>query len=268
MFGVGFPNNDPYLMTQELPGREALKDPRGRTIKSPLIVAGETTGVFIVAGQSLADSSVNATYSPTNASKIDEINVFDGGCYQAADPMIGASAAGAAYGCFFLRLADKMIIAGKFQRIILVPIAMGGSSITDWAPGGIYHLKLLAAPKRVIAAGIPLNAISAVLWQQGETDASNSMLQATYKANHDAMTTAFRALHGNIRWFLAKSTTINYAPIRSAVDQIVAAGPQTFAGADTDTITGGTNRYDSVHPTATGADAMSSLWVTALSAVF
>jgi len=268
MPAVGIPTNDPYYLPAEVYPRVSNKDPKNRIITYPKITVGENTGVFLVLGQSLADSSVNATYSPVNATKVDNINIWDGGCYRLVDPMLGPSGS-AGFGSLFTRLADKLITAGIFQRVNLVPFAMGGSTVAEWAPGGIQHAKLLLAPKRVVAAGIPLSAISAVLWQQGAQDAANGVTQTYYKDTHDSMTGAFRALYGNIPWFLAKSTTISYAPIRAAIDQIVAAGPNVYAGADTDTVDRTTaNRYDTVHPTAQGADTMATLWVTALDAVF
>lgn len=270
--GSGRPTNDPFWLPDEVSPKISFKDARGRTVSTPLITAGENTGVFLVMGQSLADSSVNAQFSPVNAAKIDQINLWDGGTYRAADPMVGPTRAGAAFGCQFLRVADSMITNGKFARIILVPCAVGGTSITNWAPGGDCSLRAGVAMKRILAAGTPAASVSAVLWQHGETDSANSMAQATYQSNFAAMLAAFRASYPNIPWFLAKSTWQGggqNTAIRAAVDAIVAGGPLIYAGADTDTVNNGaTDRYDGTHPTATGSGLMAALWVTALSAVF
>lgn len=268
-FAAGLPTNDPYWLPDEISPKISFKDARAKTIASPGLVAGQTNLTFIVAGQSLGDNSVNTQYTPTNPTKIKQVNIWDGGTYAAIDPLVGTSNV---IGNIFSQAADKLVTFSIAQNVTLIPICMGGTSVTDWIPGGGQHAKLFLAVRRMIAAGIPLGSLSAILWQQGETDAANGMSQATYKTNHDLMTAAFRAVYGNVPWFIAKSTWQNGTQntgIRAAVDAIVAAGPSVFAGADTDAFHAvPADRYDGTHPTAQGAGSMSSAWVTALDAVF
>jgi hypothetical protein len=268
-FASGLPTNDPYWAADEIYPRIANKDARGKTKRSPLIVAGENTGVFITAGQSLADNAVDSNTVVSNPTKVDEINLWDGGCYAASDPLVGCAGN---LGNMFTQVADKLVTFGIFQRVILLPISMGGTSITNWIPGGDQHEKLFRIVRRMIAAGIPLSALSAILWQQGETDAANGMSQATYQSNFALMLAPFRALYGNKPWFLAKSTWQNgtqNTAIRAAVDAIVAGGPAIYAGANCDAFNAvPADRYDGTHPSAQGAGSMSSAWVTALDAVF
>lgn len=61
----------------------------------------------------------------------------------------------------------------------------------------------------------------------------------------------------------------DYASRRATAQAAMVNGTTIFAGPDTDTLTGATNRQASlVHFNATGADACATLWKTALDAVF
>jgi hypothetical protein len=54
----------------------------------------------------------------------------------------------------------------QFEAVVLVTIAIGGTSIAQWAPGGNLHAHLMSA---VDAVG-PAFSYTHVFIQQGETD--------------------------------------------------------------------------------------------------
>lgn len=238
-----------------------IPSPVGRTIRDPRLNAGETTGVFVVAGQSNAANYVDTTATLTNGSKIDCVNIYDGGTYAGTDPLLGSDGS---LGSIFSRMADVLITAGKYQRVILCPIGRGdtGTSINHWATGGMHNQRLIVVPRRLAALGL---SVTAFLWQQGESDTDLGTSQASYAASLAQVIGAPRAFGYNAPWLLAKSTYSN-GSVSSAVQAAIAAainGTTIFAGADTDTLTGTTtNRQVSgnTHFKAAGANAAAVLW--------
>jgi hypothetical protein len=239
-------------------------DPRDKSIRDPRLTSGETTGVFVVAGQSNCANTVDTLYTPTNSDKVDNLNVFDGGLYAFVDPPVGCAGI---LGSWLGRLGDKLIAASVFERVIFCPIGVSATAIASWVPGGPLNQNLVVAAKRLAAVGL---SVTAFLWQQGESNHGTS--RASYAASLADVISTPRDEGFNAPWFLAKSTLIAGATdsnVRGAIDDTV-NGTDIFAGADTDTLTGTTYRQASNDPhfTATGADAAAGLWTTALNAVF
>ena len=240
----------------------------GKTLHDPRLVGGENTGVLICVGQSNIANIVDATYTITNASKVSNLNVADGGVYAASDPMLGCSSMSptAANGSWLGRLADKLITAGTFQRVILVPIARGGSLVADWATGTLA-LNLKTAVARCHAQGY---TISGFLWQQGEADTTAGTGQAAYHNALLAVIANSRAAGSSAPWFIGKSTYIagtTSAAIQAACEAAV-NGVDVFAGANCDTLNSTYRQVDNLHfNAATGADAVATRWATAIDAV-
>jgi hypothetical protein len=254
--------SDPLVLAG-LASYRGLQSTVGRTEREPRLRTGENTFVGIVAGQSNSANYATDTYSPTNAGKVDNLNVFDGGVYAAAQPLLGCEGAG---GNWMIRCADKMIAAGMFARVIWVPLGLGGSPVAPWKQGGELSQLLTVAFKRCAALGLP---VSAVLWQQGEADNTLGTSQAQYLADLQSAIAGPRLLGFNAPWFVAKGSYVDGSysvAVRTAQTQIV-NGTTIFAGADTDTL-GGANRSDGVHLSSAGCDANATLWKNALDAVF
>jgi hypothetical protein len=253
---------DPYALA--IAATNGYSAVGSKAVRDPRIVAGENTFVAIAAGQSNISNSGATAYTPTNSTKVDQINIFDGGTYAAVDPLLGCDGA---TGNVLSRLGDKLINAGVFARCIFIPIAISGTSITSWISSGSLNQLIILANKRALAVGL---TPTAVLWAQGETDGQNGMAQATYENHFNGLVTQIHGLGYTAPWFVAQSTlqsnTTN-AAIRAALAAVV-NGSTKRAGPDTDTLTGGTNRVDGTHFTATGADSAATLWKNAIDAVF
>lgn len=222
----------------------------------------EDAGVFIVAGQSNgANHAIGGLYIPTNSSEIGNLNFLDGGMYQGQDPALGASGTG---GSWLFRFADSLISEEVYDRVVIVPIAVGGSSINDWLPAGILGRHLAVAYRRCAALSL---SVTAVLWQQGESD--HGMASATYQSNLQSVIETAREA-GIAAPFLVGKSTYNAGnvdnDIRAACTAIV-DGVGIFAGADTDALTGESYRAgDLTHFNAAGAAAAASLWAGAVEA--
>jgi len=102
------------------------------------------TAVIIVLGQSNVANHGEGHYVSTEC--VHNFNVYDGRCYHAADPLLGASGLG---GSFAPRFGDIIIRRGLFDRIIVAPIAMAGSTVEQWADEGRYNRLIIALMRRL-----------------------------------------------------------------------------------------------------------------------
>lgn len=258
MFGFGA-ISDPF----NLPGDAGLfgfRNASGKTVRDPRIVPGEATAVFLAGGQSNGANFASEQYVVANGGKVDQISIYDGGCYAYSDVPLGSDGTG---GSIWGRLADKLITEGKYKRVIFIPYAIGGTISGLWVPGGALHPRIIVAVRRAAALGLP---ITASLWQHGETDGQYATTQAAYQSAMQAIRAAVVAEGVTAPWLLAKSTLIanvQSATIRAAVTALV-DGTNFKAGPDTDTLTGTGNRYDGTHFTGAGANAAANLWRDAI----
>lgn len=254
---------DPYVLGFSSTATRINANVTGKGVHDPRLIPGEKTGVLVCVGQSNIANVIDANYTISNPSKVSNLNVVDGGVYAASDPMLGCSSFG---GSWLGRLADKLINTGTFDRVILVPIARGGSVVADWATGPLA-LNLKTAVARCQAQGY---TISGFLWQQGENDTQAGTGQSAYYNALMAVIANSRAAGSNAPWFVGKSTYI-YGSISTAIQAACDAavnGVDVFAGANCDTLNSTYRQADNLHFNAsTGADAVATRWQTAVSAV-
>lgn len=237
----------------------------GKVRSFPGLRPGEVTGNFMLAGQSLIAGSSEGLYTPTNANFVDNLNQFNGEIVKASDPLVGASLADSPLrqASPFTRVADQLVTAGDFDRVVLTPAAYGGTTIAQWDAD--LHKHIINGYRRSVALGIP---ITAILWQLGETDNALGTSQASYYASFVSMRTKVIAAGCTAPWILAKSTYIpgglTSAAIRAAITALV-DNVNIFAGPDCDTLNG-TYRYDDQHWNAAGNAAAAALWTSAIRA--
>lgn len=245
------------------PAFEGFNNTRGKTFSNPRLTPGETTAVLVGCGQSNMANAIDTPYTPVNGGKIDNLNHMEGGMYVASDPLLGPDSPG---GNVLLRIADKLITGGIFQRVILVCIARSSTSIVRHAPGGDLNPFYALACRRAAAVGL---SPTAFLWQQGESD--HGMAQSTYLDSLNALIASVRSAGFTAPWFIGKSTYNGGevdANVRAACGAIV-NGTSIFAGADTDDLAGLTYRQPGdVHFNATGANIQANRWKSAIDAVF
>lgn len=242
-----------------------INEPRGYAARPPRVASGERTAVVIVAGQSNSVAhGVGGAFSPVNAGKVDSLSIFNGGVYEGKDP--GPNVDGPAISWLY-RFADKLISAGKYDRVIMVPIGMGSASVANFAPGGVLGNFIPVAVRRCMSLSLP---ITAILWQQGERENMDGVSQAIYQSTLQAVIDASRTAGVTAPWLVGKSTMlsgITSSPIRAALAAVV-NNIDVFAGADTDTLGGTTYREPGLtHFNPNGCDAAAALWYAALNAV-
>jgi hypothetical protein len=257
---------DPFLQPDAL---FSYRNTDAKSIRSPRLNAGESTAVIVLVGQSNICNTGDTAFTPVNAAKIDNFNWIDGGTYSGADPLLGCSLTSGLPGNVGTRLADKLITAGIFQRVILAPIGVSGTRISRWASGGDLNSRLTNVYLRLAAVGL-----SPTIWKLSQGESDNGLVtQAAYAAWVASVIATPRAIGDNAPWFIDKCTYINGVvdPLIQAAQAGIVNGTNIFAGANTDTLTGtAVNRQvvDNTHFKAAGADAAATLGVTAIDAVF
>jgi hypothetical protein len=219
------------------------------------------SATFLIIGQSNAGNhGLGATAA---SAQVYNFNPFDGLCYPAADPLLGATGDGGSPWCL---MADSLIAARFADEILLVPLAVGGAAVAEWSLGGPYHHRLTYALDRLGEHGtVPTH----VLWHQGEADALYGTSAEAYVGHFQQLVSALRARGIAAPVYVATATYFGipqgYGPqqqvIRLAQSRLIDPGAGIRNGPDTDLIL---DRYDACHLDETGLRKHAAAWVEAL----
>lgn len=222
----------------------------------------------------LANQTIIVTLGQSNAANfgaglyrtegdVVNFNLYDGRCYWAADPLVGASGDG---GNFATRLGDVLIRRGFADRIVVAPIAMGNTSVEHWSARGIFNSRILVVIRRLHDAGLTPDLI---LWQQGEGNAGDDDPGGTnYRRHLLEVVQTFRDYGVQAPFLIALCTLCGdphpnaenaRAGQRSAVDRQFG----TFLGPDTDQI-GHEYRFDGCHMSEIGLQKQAEMWAEAI----
>ncbi|MEN8722582.1 MAG: sialate O-acetylesterase [Alphaproteobacteria bacterium] len=227
--------------------------------------------VLFTFGQSNAANEGRDRYLASD--DVINFNPFDGKCYIAQDPLLGAyGEAGSVWG----RVGDGLIEAGAFDQVLIVPIAIGGTSIERWAKGGGLNPRITFALQAMAAKGLRPTHI---LWHQGEADRIKETTTARYVEQFGTIVETFHAQGVDAPLYPAVATYCYmfdldqieaYQPaidaVRTAQQRLPDHYPGVRPGPDTDRITGAAYRPDNCHFTHLGLQAHADLWVKALTA--
>jgi hypothetical protein len=230
------------------------------------------TLVLFVTGQSIFSNVCPTLFTPVNASAVDQLNVYDGNLYNIGGPVLGATFNPALVpplgpGNVSVRVADTLVTNGKFNRVIIVNLAVGSTSIAQWN-AGIHGNRVAVAMKRLAARGVTPatpGATFACLMSIGHTDLGNGTTQSSYAADAAGFISKTYAtgFSGRIFWTLESASGATSNAIRSA-QAALPNGTTVWSGGDTDSSSIGTS--DGTHPSDAGAATMSTAVVTAMAA--
>ncbi|HEY7229030.1 MAG TPA: sialate O-acetylesterase [Pseudolabrys sp.] len=216
------------------------------------------TAVIIILGQSNAANHGSGRYVAKH--RVDNFNIYDGKCYRAEDPLLGASGDG---GNFATRLGDKIIEDGLFDRVILAPIGMGGTTVEQWADEGMFNRRIPVLIRRLYDAGLSADFI---LWHQGEGNAGMGDRDGRqYRKNLLEVVETFRR-YGVTAPFLVALATLcgephpNAQNIRAGQKGAVDPSASIYQGPDTDII-GVDYRWDKCHFDELGLSLAAALWL-------
>lgn len=255
-------------------------DPTGKTARSPAINPAIKTLVMICAGQSLQTDLITDTFNPVNGTVLDNFCWFNGTCFAATTPLLGTSWNGsiATSVNYNHKVADGLISNGKFDRVIIVPTNMSGTSVNFWANDGVlaeatgYYRMILAAALKLAAVGITPSTPGVkflVKWNQGESDTQGSTTQLAYTTRFNKLKAQVDAVLP-VKWTVAKETWFIGA-VSAAVQAAQIAlvdNISIFAGENMDDNIDATGRVgDNTHLNATGGNIATSLGIAAITAI-
>ena len=240
----------------------SMRKAAGRRIVSDTLFAGSASNAVILGlGQSTIanEGEASACYEPKG--EVYNFNFFDGQCYVAKDPLLGASIDRANV---LTRLGELLVQRANYGRVLLVPIAHGGTYATEWSPGGRMFPRVEWALERLHERRI---RITHILWQQGEAEAAtNNPDPKEWMRHFTAMVGAVRATGVEAPFYVAQCTVCCNEPnevIRSAQRQVVDPKTGIMPGPDIDLV-GRDERYDGCHMSAAGLRHAAELWYEAL----
>lgn len=249
----------PFRTDADGASRMGFSDTDGRTKVDCATLTEPNTAVLFTLGQSNAGNYGQSADVP--AQHVFNFNPADGACYTASEPLLGATGDMSSP---WTRLGNRLVAASLYDTVIIVPIAIGDSSITEWAWGD-GHMRMVSAVRGVLTAGL---SITHVLWHQGETDAIDAMTSKPYQQHLAIVLKSLRALGVAAPIYIAQASLCKDTPRNDAIRQgqraIIDQFEGVTIGADTDTLTGPDMRYDGCHFTARGLDAHAGLWFDAL----
>jgi hypothetical protein len=218
-------------------------DTTGLTARSAVINRRIANLVLIMAGQSNRVNIAPTLYIPPHGGKIDVLNIGDGKLYPIAGPLPGTSyypQYGLGPGNVAAYLAELLAAGGRFGRIIVVPIAIGGSSVEDWSTGLLAN-RIPEAVRRLAALGITPRTHGvnfAMEWGQGSTDNLNRTSQSDYTDRLKKVFSNARKAGFSGRIFVAIDTWLLgevWKPVQDAQRMIV-DGKAIFQSCDCDNL--------------------------------
>lgn len=273
--GGGASAPDPYILTR-FSGQEGWQDIKLLTRRSPVINTSIRNLVLFNVGQSNSTNVLPTASVPTNASAIDNFNVYDGAIYNVvAGPLLGTQAYTGGLGtningAIITKVADLLVTNNKFDRVILVPLAISGSPISEWGAGGALYDRMCVAIKRLAARGITpavSNVTFATVQMQGEADGAGGTTAVAYQTAANQMIARAQGCGYSGRWFFSLETWSNgvtYSTIRNAQSGL-ANGSTIFVGGDLDTINA-SGRTDNIHFNDSGGSTAATLTYNAMAA--
>lgn len=226
-------------------------------IERACLPISDRTAIIVVHGQSNAANYGNTRYTAREA--VDNFDPASGKCFAAADPLLGTSGAG---GNFATRLGDLLVQAGRYDRVILVPLAVEGASLS--VLNNEQADKIDGAISRLQAARLQPTHF---LFQQGEKDAILTTTEQAYVSLLHQIVKRFRAAGFDAPFYLSRSTKCdvaepkNTAAVRAGQLSAISDQLDIRPGPDTDMIgNDGRNPNDGCHMNELGTLANAALW--------
>jgi len=235
-----------------------FKDTTGRTEVDCSQFNQPGSVILLTLGQSNAANESEPGFQPGEG--VYNFSFFDAKCYVARDPLLGTTGE---EGSVWSRLGDELVRSGRFQRVLIAPIAVGGSRVRAWTPSGAHFSRIVAVQKALASRGL---RSTYVLWHQGESDARWTS-QEEYLALFGEMLEGMRGQGIDAPVYVAVASACGHGgsdAIRAAQREI----PHKFAnirpGPNTDEIDRLRWRRDGCHFSSEGLALHAHAWAEAL----
>jgi Carbohydrate esterase, sialic acid-specific acetylesterase len=246
------------------PDGGSFRDTTGRlVVDCGLFAATPRLAVILTFGQSNIANECDPHGGYTPGPDVYNFNLFDGQCHVAKDPLLGATGNRSN---FTTRLGDHLVRREVYDRVLLVPIAYGGTYISEWTVNGRMFPRLTQTLIRLRRAGI---SVTHALWQQGEAEGALPNADGSAWVGHfNEMVATLRQYAVSAPILVAQCTVCCSAPnerVREAQRAVVAPSAGVFAGPDMDII-GRDERWDGCHFSTAGLEKAAELWFRVVSA--
>ena len=202
----------------------------------------KSMGVLVTFGQS--NSANSAEYLVTKDQLPDVINYYDGRCYEAGSPLLGASNS---RGEWMSLMAQSLVDNGTYEKVLLLSLGVGGSPVAAWSAGSVLNIRLLEHLRDVSSS----YAVTDLFWHQGETDYGWGISTAQYVESFESMVRSIRRQGVNAPLFVSIASFCregNYPnSIVEAQFSVAALLEDVYVGVNTDSIISSDLRYDKCH---------------------
>lgn len=234
------------------PGKQAV----------PCPAQTERTWVLFISGQSNSANHAGQRHASQHGDQV--LNYFDGKCYLAQSPLLGATGL---EGESWTLLGNLAIEQGLADRIIISTNGVGGSSIQQWHEKPEFyqgfHKALDSLQSRY--------RITHMLWHQGESDFINGTSDADYQRHFSTMLDALRQRGMTAPIYISLTSQCWLNPnwregnvIRNAQKGLIATASNARSGVDTDLLLNELDRFDNCHFGATGQEKFAQGWMELL----
>ena len=155
----------------------AYSNLKGKTeVKCP--VQSASSAVILVLGQSNSANHSEKRYTTQFPGRV--MNLYQGKCYAAESPLLGASGL---EGEYLTPMGDALIESGDFQNVIIINTSIGGSRVEDWVGSG-----RLAKRLKIILDSFKLNyKVTNIIWHQGESDFTSNTSFDDYRSSFKSL---------------------------------------------------------------------------------
>jgi len=275
-----FPWPQLSAVKQQVVGTEPPSSSRYRFDENHRLIADETktavpcpiqtdrTAVLLILGQSNAANDGGQRHRSAYGDRV--INAFDSRCFIAASPLLGATDT---KGEYWTSLGNSLIASGRYDKVVIAPLAYSGSEIARWAKGGDLNGELVDTLKRLKRVGYrPTN----VIWVQGEADLVKGTSAPDYEDRFLSMVDTLRGQDVSAPVYIAIASRclepsnggfkvhVPENAIVHAQQALSKSGNGVREGVNTDTLLTEDDRYDDCHIGGSGADKASQAWLSIL----
>jgi hypothetical protein len=213
--------------------------------------------VLLVLGQ-----SNSANHAETRAAGGPGIYSWhDGLCYEARDPLPGASGDS---GSLWTRLGPLLRERSAAETVLFVPLGISTTSMAQWDRHPVLVGRLESTARALAAARIE---VTHVVWYQGEADSFKGTPSADYRRDFGRVLARLRALGIAAPVYVALATLCqkrSNPAVREVQRALPAELPDVRPGPDMDALFGPANRYNGCHFGTTSAPLAAEAWRRAL----
>jgi hypothetical protein len=218
----------------------------------------------LVLGQSNAANDGGQRHRSQYGERV--INEFDGHCFTAASPLLGSTDT---KGEYWTRIGNSLIASGRYDNVVIAPVAYSGSEVARWADGGDINPVLVDSTKKLHDAGY---RVTNVLWVQGEADFVLGTSTQAYEQRFLSMVGTLRGLGVAAPVYISVATKCleprngglkQHAvdnPIERAQLALPKSGNGIVQGVNSDALLNGDDRYDDCHIGGSGAEKVAAAW--------